>query len=274
LANDTQQISNNRARCFLDELGNPYGIKHVANKPRVSCMPYTYDIVEGNIASHSPVRRSGKNNDVGTAFEVVAQAGGTYYWPAAVGKMNVVSTDADDDGAPVGNGARTVRIKGLDTDYAIITDTIILNGTTTVVSNLDFLRVLLVEVMTMGTSGTNEGTITVKDATDAYTFATIGIAEGRSSAVVFTVPADQTFYMTSWDASEDSNKGTEVAIYKRDFGMAWQQLRLKKIINFAFDFPFDLPLKFDEKTDVMIQAKGLLASAKVQAGFEGWRETN
>jgi hypothetical protein len=184
--------------------------------------------------------------------------------------MNVVSTDADDTAA--GNGARTLRIQGLDTDYALISDTVTLNGTTAVVTNLSFLRVLVVEVLTIGTSGTNEGTITVKDSTDTYTLATIGVAEGRSSAVVFTVPADMTFYMTSWDGSEDSSKGSEIAIYKRDFGGAWQQLRLKKIIDFAFDFPFDLPLVFAEKTDIMIQAKGLLGGAKVQAGFEGWRE--
>jgi len=255
---------------FVDENGDAYGVKEVDGKPRVSCVPYTYDIAEGSIAGHAPVRRSGKNNDVGTSFEIVAQAGGTYYWHPTAEQMNVVSTDADDTAA--GNGARTLRIQGLDTDYALISDTVTLNGTTAVVTNLSFLRVLVVEVLTIGTSGTNEGTITVKDSTDTYTLATIGVAEGRSSAVVFTVPADMTFFMTSWDGSEDSSKGSEIAIYKRDFGGAWQQLRLKKIIDFAFDFPFDLPLVFAEKTDIMIQAKGLLGGAKVQAGFEGWRE--
>jgi len=270
MSNDTQQISNNRARCFLDELGNPYGIKHVDNKPRVSCMPYTYDITEGNIAGHTPVRRSGKNNDVGTTWEVVGQMGGVYHWLASAERLLVVSTDADD--AAAGNGARTARVVGLDGDYALLSETITFTGTTNVQTTASFLRVFLLEVLTVGTTGANEGVLTVKDSTGAYTLALAGIGEGRSSAVVFTVPADMTFYMTSWDMSEDSNKGSEVGLWKRPFGGSWQLVRLKKVINFAGDFPFDLTLDFDEKTDIMLEAKGLLAGAKVQAGFEGWME--
>jgi len=267
---DTQQISNNRARCFLDELGNPYGIKHVDNKPRVSSMSYLYDIAEGNVPGHTPVRRSGHNDDVGTAWEIVGQMGGTYRWLASAEQLLIVSTDADD--AAAGNGARTARIIGLDTNYALQSETITFTGTTNVQTTASFLRVFLLEVLTVGTTGTNEGILTVKDSTGTYTLAYANIGEGRSSAVVFTVPADMTFYMTSWDASEDSNKGSEVAIWKRPFGGSWQMIRLKKIINAAFDFPFDLPLVFEEKTDIMIRAKGLLADAKIQGGFEGWQE--
>ena len=37
---------------FKDENGVPYGIKHINNKPRVSSMPYLYDISEGNVPVH------------------------------------------------------------------------------------------------------------------------------------------------------------------------------------------------------------------------------
>jgi len=37
---------------LVDEAGVPYGVKQVENKPRVSSMPYLYDIGEGNIAGH------------------------------------------------------------------------------------------------------------------------------------------------------------------------------------------------------------------------------
>lgn len=37
---------------FVDEAGLAYGVKHIQNKPRVSAMPYTYDIAEGNVTDH------------------------------------------------------------------------------------------------------------------------------------------------------------------------------------------------------------------------------
>jgi len=37
---------------LVDENGVIYGVRQVNNKPRVSAMPYTYDIAEGNIPDH------------------------------------------------------------------------------------------------------------------------------------------------------------------------------------------------------------------------------
>mgnify|MGYP007044033092 CR=1 FL=1 len=52
-------MTGGRAVNLFDESGVPYGVKHIANKPRVSSMPYTYDIAEENVPNH---RTWSKNN--------------------------------------------------------------------------------------------------------------------------------------------------------------------------------------------------------------------
>ena len=271
MTNDTRQIGNNRARCFLDELANPYGIKHIDNKPRVSSMPYTYDIAEGKVPQHAPVRRPGYNTDVDTGSnEVVAPCGGAYYWLPAAEQLLVASTDADDTAA--GNGARTVSIRGLDADYEIITETVTMNGTTNVQTTNEFLRVLMVRTATAGDTAANEGVITVNDATDTYVLSCIQVGENRAAYALYTVPANNTLYITSWGGSESSSKGTDFTLWKRDFGGYFERYRGENVIDASFTKGFDLPLEFGEKTDIEIRAIAVSNDAVVEAGFEGWRE--
>ena len=76
---------------FLDENGLPYGIKQVNNKPRVSAMPYLYDIAEGNVSGHTPWTKIGFNPAL-TTEEDIWSAGGLYVFPAAATQMEVVSS--------------------------------------------------------------------------------------------------------------------------------------------------------------------------------------
>lgn len=39
---------------IADENGLAYGVKQIDGKPRVSSMPYLYDIAEGNVTGHVP----------------------------------------------------------------------------------------------------------------------------------------------------------------------------------------------------------------------------
>jgi len=61
----TPGTTNAVAAKLIDEAGTPYGVKHVSNKPSVSCMPYLYDIAEGSVAGHTAFAKLGYNGDVG-----------------------------------------------------------------------------------------------------------------------------------------------------------------------------------------------------------------
>lgn len=127
---------------FVDEAGAAYGVKHINNKPRVSAMPYLYDVAEGNVADHTPWSKIGFNGDIGTSEEDLWTAGGTYVWPTAEMQMQAVSTSAKDVGAraitafaDAGGSTTTVTCgtHGLaNSDIVTISGTTNYNGTYTI----------------------------------------------------------------------------------------------------------------------------------------------
>lgn len=91
----TQPISG--AVSLVDELGASYGVKHVSNKPRVSTMPYLYDIAEGNVSGHTPWSKIGYNPAITTTEEDIWSYGGVYTFPSAAMTIEVASDSATAD---------------------------------------------------------------------------------------------------------------------------------------------------------------------------------
>lgn len=259
---------------FLDENLVAYGIKHVDNKPRVSAMPYYADIAEGNVPDHTAFRRFGHNDTVGAAWETVYTTSDLRTYLAAAERLQVASDDADDDGAPVGNGARTVTITGLDANYDALAETVTMNGVGNVLTDASFLRVLTVTVVTAGATGYNEGTITVSNNGDTIVLDQIEVQQNESLAAVYTVAAGFTAYVVQAMATEASTKGSQFGFWVRTFGGLWTMKRTIVLVDSALPLPVPMPMKLPEKTDVEIRAQGVLAGANVTAGFEGWIEAN
>jgi len=259
---------------LIDSTGAVFGVRQTNGQIRTINTPYLYQIAEGNIAEHTAVRRYGHNSDVGTAPETVSHIGAVMYYPAIAEILKIKSDDVDDDGAPVGTGARTVWLQGLDNNYAIITDTITMNGTTAVDSNVAFLRLFEMKVVTAGTSGRNEGTITAYGNDGTSKIDAIGAEENLSHSASFTVPAGQTLYIVSIVISDASLKGAEVSLYAREFGGLWENYRPYVILDNIITLPLSMPLVFTEKTDVELRATALAAGAVIAGGFSGWREDN
>jgi hypothetical protein len=91
-----------------DENGVAYGVKHINNKPRVSSMPYLYDIAEGNVADHvrftkigyAPSMAANVNTDVWSYSGTQA----VYLFPTAAQQMEVTSSNAADTGTSIFSG--------------------------------------------------------------------------------------------------------------------------------------------------------------------------
>ncbi len=96
----------------VDENGVAYGVKHIENKPRVSSMPYLYDVAEGNIPDHMAINKFGHNNAVGTTWETIWTGSNLYPYMTVADQLEVLSDDANDDDADT--GAWTVQLSGLD----------------------------------------------------------------------------------------------------------------------------------------------------------------
>ena len=261
-----------RAIRLIDTDGEQFALKHVDNKPRVSSMPYLYDISEGNVSDHEALRRFGHNESVGTAWESVNHHGGLATYLSSAERLQIASSDVKDD--VVGVGARTLRISGLDGDYTEISETVDLDGTTNVLTDSSFLRVHTLTVLSVGSENKNAGDITASNNADSAVLMLLGEEENESLCACYTVPADHTAYVVQAMATEASSKGSEFGFFVKPFGGLWYMKRTIVLLDSNIVLPMPVPMKLTEKTDIEIRARGILAGAHVTAGFTGWIEAN
>ena len=137
-------------------------------------------------------------------LETIWDGGGLYTYLTSAGVLTVTSSDNDD--AASGTGARTVTIEGLDANYNQVSETLTVGGSA---GSVEFFRVFRAFVATSGSSGTNEGTISI--AQGATTLAQIRVAGGtglsQTFMAIYTVPADYTGYIYQWDLSTAKSDG-------------------------------------------------------------------
>jgi hypothetical protein len=140
---------------------------------------------------------AGVPDTISACMAIVAAAAIT----ATAGPLSVSSSSANDDGAPVGTGALTLTVFGLDIYFKRQEETFTLNGQTAVVGTKYFRRVLGAIVATAGTGLVNAGDIYVVPA-GSVTLAAgvpnattnmlvkVPVGEGQAQTGIYTIPAD------------------------------------------------------------------------------------
>jgi hypothetical protein len=233
--------------------------------------PFELQVSRGQIQGHTRTCPFGFNTAVGTTEETIWSVGGVYSFPSTATVLTVVSDDADDDGSPVGNGARTVVIEGLDANYLPITETVTMNGTTAVTTTQSFLRVNTAYVATAGSSNSNEGTITIANSTPT-TLAAIAATAGVAEQCVYTVPAGYTAYITRYMVSSynaTANAGSTGKIYVRPFGGAFLLVTVTRIQAIgAFTCEADYPFQVTGKSDIDFRGIAFLGSSNMSAQLQ------
>lgn len=156
------------------------------------------EVEKGNIDGHTAVRVFGHNADIdnGTT-EDVWTAGGTLTPMTSAETMNIVSTSTNDDGSPVGTGARTVLVAGLDGTGAPVSEVVTMNGTTNVLTSNSYLRVRRILVLTADSTATNTniGIITATASTAATVQCHMAAGVGLSQCIHYTTPLAKTAYL-------------------------------------------------------------------------------
>lgn len=113
-----------------------------------------------------------------SATSIVSVRGTAYTEPGSAMQLEVLSSSVQD--ASAGTGTRTLRITYYDGSMnGPFTEDIVMNGTTavaTVATNIRFIEKM--ESLTVGSNGTNVGTISIREVDDSPVYGTIAASDG------------------------------------------------------------------------------------------------
>jgi len=239
--------------------------------------PFDLQVARGQITNHSRVFQFGYNTSVGTGTPTtIWPSTTTYAFPSSASVMTVSSTSANDKGtATAGTGIRTILVTGLDANYAVISETVTLNGQTAVNTANSYLRINSMEALTAGSGNGAAGTIyigtgTVTTGVPANVYAIITTNYNTTTQAVYTVPAGYTAYVTSYTFSSAYANATPVVCsgffvsYTGSIPVIETTARMNS--GNAFDRHYDLPAPFAAQTDIELKCSASTASVATMTG--------
>jgi hypothetical protein len=236
-----------------------------------SSYDWTINISAGAVDGTSYIEKFGMNIDVGSNKETIWDGGGIYSYISTAETVAITSTAGADSAA--GTGARTVEIQGLDADYNVVLETLTVGGST---STTEFIRIFRAKVVTAGSNGINEGTISITSSDTSTVLAQIGIdgtgsnaaGRGQTFMALYTVPAGKTAYLTQWTVGCGKQNTDAVATFlARPEGGAWNAKDIITVSATTYAKDYKIPLQFTEKTDIEIRAYSTINNSLVSSTF-------
>ena len=213
------------------------------------------------------VIKFGNNDDVDGALETIWDGGGLYTYLTTAATVTVTSTDSDD--SETGTGARTVTVEGLDTSYNPVSETLTVGGSA---GTVEFYRVFRAYVATSGSTGSNEGTISISSGgTTLAQIRSVGTPTasglGQTFMSLYTVPAGYTGYIFDWNVSTAKADGDVFLVKRLSNDGAWRaQDTIHTNIN-DIERTYKFPLKIEEKADIEVRALSPTNNMKCAATF-------
>jgi hypothetical protein len=163
--------------------------------------PFELQVSRNQIQGHESIQVFGYNPDLDQTEESIWANGGTVPHPTVASVLKISSTSANDDGDPVGTGALTVLITGVDGSYNVVSEVITLNGQTAVETDNSYLYVNGFTVLTVGSGGANAGVIyagtgNVNAGVPTVIYDAIAVGYNNRTTAHYCVPAGYTGYLT------------------------------------------------------------------------------
>ena len=236
------------------------------------------EIPAGNVPGKSSVNKFGNNGSLATsATETIWDGSNAYTFPtsASITDIRQATDQLDNRGA-------SIEIQGLDTDWALVTQTVALDATntttevdlTTALRRVFRMKVLDAEPLDadvwVGATGMSASTAN----------GIIQTTNNQTLMAIYTIPAGKTGYMSSYwgTLNKDSGGGNPSVVVKmwevdNTNGYAPQLKHIKGLDSGAtseFYHLFAPSRKILEKTDVYLNASNLsgTSTADVSAGFD------
>ena len=174
-------------------------------------------LVEGAIVVH----KFGLNPDIPNgAWGGVLQATTQFTWQTAATTVRIkAGGNAADDGtsSPLGAGAQTVTIQGLDINGAAVSETIITAGAGASASTVtEYFRVHRAFVETAGVyTGNNTADIVIEDTAGTVDLIMIAADEGQSQFCAYTIPSGKVGLLASVVVQASVTKPADFRLFAR-----------------------------------------------------------
>jgi len=169
------------------------GLEHAIGDGLISTAGVSSDHAKGYVATAS------------TSITVARAS--TYVEPASASQMEILSSSASDSSA--GTGTRTVRITYYDGSLnGPFTEDKTMNGVaavTTTATNMRFID--KIETLSVGSNGTNVGTITLRAVSAGATVGTIAVSDGITFWAHKYVPVNTKCFIKRWFVGVLGNSG-------------------------------------------------------------------
>jgi hypothetical protein len=229
--------------------------------------PFELQVSRGQIMGHSTANIFAYGTTPATAgtFRTVWENMGTtdYVFPTSASTMNLVSTVAGD--------TATITITGLDASYNLISENLVLNGTTNVPTTKSYFRINNISV-SVGSATNPTGVITLSVSSTVYAqinTATVGgvtSSIGTSQMAVYTVPNGYTFYGYRYGAYSSFNGNT--ANYTTYRALSNTSSGVQKVIvqtpyNTTYEVQRHFPFPYPSGSDLRFQVASSAATAAV-----------
>jgi hypothetical protein len=229
--------------------------------------PWELQVARSQISFHSEqnILAYGTTPATANLFRTVWENMGTteYVFPSSAVTMQLASDTAGD--------TATITIVGLDANYNVITENLVLNGTTNVPTTKQYFRINQM-FASVGSATNPTGIVTLKNSSVTYAQINTGTFNGTTSSLgatqmaVFTVPAGYTFYGQRYGAyssfnGNSANYTTYRAITNSSTGV--QKLIAQTPYNTTYEVQRHYPFPYSEKTDLRFQIAPSAATAAV-----------
>jgi hypothetical protein len=215
--------------------------------------PFDLQVARGQIAGHQTVSIFGYQPAVTATAIPIWENATVYTYPTTASTLSIASGSASDV-APA-----AVNISGLDANFNLISEIVVLNGTATVTTINSFLRVNALAMVGVASGQTsNAGIITAKQSSNILAQINAGI--GKSQSTIFTVPAGYTFYLDYVEVNtSNSYTGSTIVTYnvqiKNNTTGVTSSLLQQPFVSIYTAQRAQDPFAYAEKSDVQWQLK-------------------
>ena len=229
--------------------------------------PFELQVSRGQIPYHAPANIFAYGTTPATAnlFRTVWENMATtdYVFPTSASTMTLVSTVAGD--------TATITITGLDASYNILTENLVLNGTTGVTTVNSYFRINNISV-SVGSATNPTGVVTLSVSSTVYAQINTATVSGSTTSIgtsqmgVYTVPNGYTFYGFRYGAYSSFNGNT--ANYTTYRALTNSSVGVQRVIvqtpyNTFYEVQRHFPFPYSAGTDLRFQIASSAATAAV-----------